>query len=93
MPGVALSALSVIRSRASLVDGVVAAVLSAAALAALPRSSGAGAVLLAVICALAATTTVAWRSRAPEAAVIVAGAGAVGEWLTATHTEWPGSPL
>lgn len=90
VPGVALSALSVIRSRASLVDGVVAGVLSAAALATLPRSSGAGAVLLAVICALAATTTVAWRNRAPEAAVIVAGAGGIGyEWLVGTHTLQP----
>ena len=65
--GRTLSALSVIRSRASLVDGVVAGVLSSAALATLPRSSGAGAVLLTGLCALAATTTVAWRNRAPEA--------------------------
>jgi signal transduction histidine kinase len=40
-----------------------------------------------MVCALTSATTVAWRSRAPEAAVIVAGAGTIGcEWLTGTRT-------
>ncbi len=72
----------------SLVDGVVAGALSAVVFGLWVASSPAsGLAALAVVCALAAATTVAWRSRAPEAAVIVAGAGAIGcEWLAGTRT-------
>ena len=72
----------------SLVDGVVAGALSAVVFGLWVSSSPAfGLATLAVVCALTAATTVAWRSRAPEAAVIVAGAGAIGcEWLTGTRT-------
>jgi signal transduction histidine kinase len=72
----------------SVVDGVVAGALSAVVLGLwLSSSPASGLAALAVVCALASATTVAWRSRAPEAAVIVAGAGAIGcEWLTGPRT-------
>jgi signal transduction histidine kinase len=80
------SALSAIRRRALLVDGVAAAVLSALALAASSSSFGADVAFPAAVCALAATTSVAWRRRAPEAAVGVAGAGMVGYgWLAGSQ--------
>jgi hypothetical protein len=72
----------------SLVDGVVAGALSAVVFGLWVASSpAAGLAAAGMVCALTAATTVAWRSRAPEAAVIVAGAGTIGcEWLTRTRT-------
>ena len=75
--------LSVLRARTALIDIGVAAALSAVALASLPPSLGPGATVWAVIFALAATTSVGWRTRGPVAAVVVAGAGLAGyAWLT-----------
>jgi len=61
--------------------------LSAVALAVvLVQSSSADVAFPAAVCALAATTAVAWRSHAPEAAVGVAGAGMVGYgWLVGSQ--------
>jgi signal transduction histidine kinase len=88
---VAQSALGVIGRRASLVDGAVAAALSALALTPLASSPGAGLALPASICALAATTSVAWRARAPEPALVVAGAGIAGYgWLAGSQFIFPG---
>jgi signal transduction histidine kinase len=53
-------------------------VLSGTAIAGLPDGASPGATAAAAVCALAATTSVGWRSRAPEAAVLVAGAGLAG---------------
>lgn len=74
-----------------LVDGVVAGALSAVVFGLWVASSPASGLAAAgMVCALTSATTVAWRSRAPEAAVIVAGAGAIGcEWLTGTRTLQP----
>jgi signal transduction histidine kinase len=84
---IATRVLSVLRARAALIDAGVAAVLSAAALAGLPRGLGPGAAAAGLACALAATTSVGWRARGPEAAVVVAGAGLVGYgWLTGAQS-------
>jgi signal transduction histidine kinase len=53
-------------------------VLSGAAVAGLPYGGSPAAVAAAAVCGLAATTSVGGRGRAPEAAVVVAGAGLVG---------------
>jgi signal transduction histidine kinase len=75
--------LGVLRARAGLIDAGVAVVLSAAAVAGLPRGLDPGAAAAGVACALAATTSVGWRIYRPEAAVLVAGAGLAGcAWLT-----------
>ena len=76
--GVAGTVVRALRGRTSLVDAAVACVLSGAAVAGLPHDGSAAAVAGAAACALAATTSVGWRGRAPEAAVVVAGAGLVG---------------
>lgn len=74
--------LSVLRARAALIDAGVAVALSVVALTGLPQGLGPGATAAGVACALAATTSVGWRTRAPEAAVVVAGAGLAGyAWL------------
>jgi signal transduction histidine kinase len=83
---VAQPALGVIRRRAALADGAVAAALSALALARLSSSPSAGVTLQAAVCALAATTSVAWRARAPKPALAVAGAGVAGfGWLVGSQ--------
>jgi len=75
--------LGFLRARAALIDAGVAIVLSAVALAGLPQGLGPGAAAAGIACALAATTSVGWRTRSPEAAVVVAGAGLAGyAWLT-----------
>ena len=49
---------------------------------------------LAVACAVATATSVAWRNRAPVMAVAVAGAGLAGYgWLTRSHNLLPGGVL
>jgi hypothetical protein len=79
--------LSVLRTRAALIDAGLAAVLSVVAIAGLPQSLGPGATAATVAAALAATTSVGWRTRAPEAAVVVAGARLAGyAWLTAAQS-------
>ena len=70
--------MRVLHGRAALVDVSAAAVLSAGAVAWLPLGDNPGTATAAVVCALAATTSVGWRGRAPEAAVVVAGAGLAG---------------
>jgi hypothetical protein len=84
---VALPALNIVRSRASLVDGLAAALLAMAALVVyLSHRSDARLAVPALVCALAAVTTVAWRNRAPVAAVVVAGTGtALGAQLVGAH--------
>jgi membrane protease YdiL (CAAX protease family) len=85
---VAQSALRARGGWPSLVDGVVAGAVSAVVFGLWVASSPASGLAAAgMVCALTSATTVAWRSRAPEAAVIVAGAGAIGcEWLTGIPT-------
>lgn len=79
--------LSVLRARAALIDAGVAVVLSAVALTDLPQGLGPRATAAGVACALAATTSVGWRTRAPEATVVVAGAGLAGyAWLTSAQS-------
>jgi signal transduction histidine kinase len=74
--------LGVLRARAALIDAGAAAVLSAVAVAGLPRGLGPGEAAAGAACALAATTSVGWRARAPEAAVVIAGAATAGyAWL------------
>ncbi len=81
------SNLRAMGSWSSYVDGVVAGALSAVVLGLwVTRSSNSALTASAVVCGLMTTTTVAWRNRAPEVAVTVAGAGAIGaEWLASTH--------
>jgi signal transduction histidine kinase len=76
--GTATTVARALRGRALLVDAGVACALSVAAAAGLPGGASPGATAAAAACALAATTSVGWRSRAPEAAVVVAGAGLAG---------------
>jgi signal transduction histidine kinase len=79
--------LGVLLGRAALIDAGAAAVLSAVAVAGLPQGLGSGAAAAGVACALAATTSVGWRTRGPEAAVVVAGAGlACYVWLTGAES-------
>jgi len=81
--GTAGRLLSVLRARAVLVDAVVASALSAFAVWNLPRGLGPGAAAAGAAWALAATLSVAWRSRHPVAAVVVVGAALVGyEYVT-----------
>ncbi len=88
---VARSALRTKRSWPSLVDGFMAGAMSAVVFGLwVSGSSTSGLALLAVVCAMTSATTVAWRSRAPEAAVLVAGGGAIGyEALIGTHALHP----
>jgi signal transduction histidine kinase len=85
---VAESALRATGNWPSLVDVVVAGALFAVVFGlGVANSSTSDLSGLAVVCGLTATTTVAWRSRAPEAAVIVAGAATIGyEWLIGAQT-------
>jgi signal transduction histidine kinase len=85
---VARLALNAMGRRTPLVDGIVAGLLSAVALVLFASNpSRSDLAIPAVICALASTTTVAWRSRAPQAAVVVAGAGSIGyEGLLGRHS-------
>ena len=54
------------------VDGLAALVLMIGALAQVPTGRSSIVVLVGIVCAVAATTTVAWRRRAPALAVAVA---------------------
>jgi signal transduction histidine kinase len=89
-----LRAVRLARSRAGVIDLFVAILLSVVTLGHMSRPASAALVPLAVACALATTTSVAWRSRAPVMAVAVAGAGLVGYgWLTRSHSLLPGGVL
>ena len=71
-----------LRGRTALVDAGVACVLSVAGVVALPHGGRPVVTAAAAACTLAATTSAGWRGRAPEAAVVVAGAGLAGcAWL------------
>jgi signal transduction histidine kinase len=70
--------LSVLRSRAVLVDALVATALSAFAVLDLPRGLGPGQIAAGTACALVATLSVCCRSRRPAASVLVVGAALVG---------------
>ena len=83
-----------IRVRPKVVDGVVAALLSVLVTMAVVTSCHGASLVVALPSALLASTAVAWRRRAPLAAVAAAIAGAIGWSLTsAGHDVVAGLPM